>query len=189
MLGHSSIWFYSYKYLGESINPSAPNAQVFYPANMILLEYALDHTHTIVKTGKQGGKVVIWDIDGPGFHTIDEFSAEELRKHMDLCFTGYFLAAKHTLPHLRKTIGSIVNGGKTAGTHGQRFATAYCGFQAAVSGFTRALALEEALKGVRVNAVISGTINSPLLHTFATKTEQLKEYEDFAVRTGMRMKH
>ncbi|XP_052783226.1 17-beta-hydroxysteroid dehydrogenase 14-like [Mya arenaria] len=88
----------------------------------------------------------------PPNHTIDEYSADEMRKLMDLNFVAYFLAAKYTLPFLRKTKGTIVNIASTAGTYGARLATAYCASKAAISGFTRALALDEALNGVRVNA-------------------------------------
>ncbi|XP_052783227.1 17-beta-hydroxysteroid dehydrogenase 14-like [Mya arenaria] len=116
----------------------------------------------------------------PPFHTIDDYSADEMRKLMDLNFIAYFLAAKYTLPHLRKTKGAIVNIASTASTHGQRQATAYCASKAAISGFTRALALEEALNKVRVNAVIPGATNTPLLHTFVTNADDLKEYEDMS---------
>ncbi|WAR28673.1 UCPA-like protein [Mya arenaria] len=107
-----------------------------------MLRYTYKYTYT---WGEHGGKVVIWDIDDPPFHTIDDYSADEMRKLMDLNFIAYFLAAK-----------------------------------AAISGFTRALALEEALNKVRVNAVIPGATNTPLLHTFVTNADDLKEYEDMS---------
>jgi NAD(P)-dependent dehydrogenase (short-subunit alcohol dehydrogenase family) len=59
--------------------------------------------------------------------------------------------------------GRIVNIASTAGLKGYAYVTAYCAAKHAVIGFTRALALETARKGVTVNAVCPGYTETPLL--------------------------
>ncbi|XP_052783225.1 17-beta-hydroxysteroid dehydrogenase 14-like [Mya arenaria] len=114
----------------------------------------------IVKVFREhGGNVVIWDIDDPPLHAIDDYSADEMRKLMDLNFIGYFLAAKYTLPHLRKTKGAIVNISSITSTHGQRLATAYCATK---------------------QWVLPGATNTALMNAFITSDEARQEFEDMS---------
>ena len=66
-----------------------------------------------------------------------------------------------------------------AGVHGNYFCAAYCASKGAVVLFTRALALETAAFGVRVNAIAPGDILTPLteaqLGTGEKREESLQE--------------
>ena len=97
----------------------------------------------------------------PDHHPIDDFSVEEFEELLKLNLVSCFAAAKFALPHLRRTKGSIINMGSLVGTIGQQEATTYVATKAAISGLTKALAIDEAKHGVRVNAVLPGNINSP----------------------------
>jgi len=73
-----------------------------------------------------------------------------------------FTASKFALPHLRQTRGNIINMASLVATIGQRHATTYVATKGAVTAFTKALAVDEAPHGVRVNSVSPGNILTPL---------------------------
>jgi NAD(P)-dependent dehydrogenase (short-subunit alcohol dehydrogenase family) len=74
----------------------------------------------------------------------------------------YFLSAA-AIPHLERTSGSIVNLSSDAGLQGNAGAAVYCASKGGVSNLTRALALELAPRGVRVNAVCPADVETPML--------------------------
>jgi Dehydrogenases with different specificities (related to short-chain alcohol dehydrogenases) len=69
--------------------------------------------------------------------------------------------------------GSIVNVASTSGIAGMPNAIGYVASKHAVVGITRALAVEWAPGGVRVNAVAPGTTKTPLTATFRTEEPEL----------------
>ena len=103
-------------------------------------------------------------INNAGFHPpqqrIDTFDEVDLDEVWRANFVSQFVACKHALPHLRKTRGNITNMGSLVAQIGQEGATTYCATKGAISAFTKALAIEEAQHGVRVNAVLPGNILS-----------------------------
>jgi meso-butanediol dehydrogenase/(S,S)-butanediol dehydrogenase/diacetyl reductase len=76
--------------------------------------------------------------------------------------TGVFLGCKAAIPHLEATRGCIVNVASISGLGGDYLMTAYNASKGAVVNFTRALAMECAEMGIRVNAVCPGVIETPL---------------------------
>lgn len=74
----------------------------------------------------------------------------------------YFLTAA-AIPALKKSEGLIVNLSSDAGIQGNQGAALYCASKGAVTLFTKALALELAPDGVRVNAVCPGDVMTPML--------------------------
>jgi NAD(P)-dependent dehydrogenase (short-subunit alcohol dehydrogenase family) len=73
-----------------------------------------------------------------------------------------FALCKLTLPHLRKVRGNIINISSWVGAFGQSKATTYAATKGATTAFTKALAIDEAAHGVRVNSVSPGNIWTPL---------------------------
>ena len=80
--------------------------------------------------------------------------------------TGTFLMAQAVLPHMLEGGGSIVNIASNAGLMGQAYSAAYCASKGGVIQLTRALADEYLGRGVRVNAVAPGGIQTPLQKAF-----------------------
>ena len=96
-----------------------------------------------------------------------EESAEELSEAsyaeiMDTNVKGTMFMVRAALPFLRETKGNIVNVASDAGLHGNYLCSLYCASKGAVILYTRALAIETASFGVRVNAIAPGDILTPL---------------------------
>jgi NAD(P)-dependent dehydrogenase (short-subunit alcohol dehydrogenase family) len=98
----------------------------------------------------------------PPYKPIDDFSIDEFRALIDLNVIGVFAACKFALPHLRKTRGNIINIASLVAVIGQLHATTYVATKGAVTAFTKALAIDEAAHGVRVNSISPGNIFTPL---------------------------
>jgi len=94
----------------------------------------------------------------PRFRPIDEYSIEEFEKTLRVNLVGYFVACKFALPHLRRSQGNVINMGSLTSVLGHHLATIYCATKGGISAFTKALAVDEAKNGVRVNAVLPGNI-------------------------------
>jgi len=89
-------------------------------------------------------------------------SLEVWERVMSVNATGTFLCCKHVIPHLRERGGgAIVNVASIAGLVGMRRRAAYCASKGAVVALTRAVALDHATEGIRVNAVCPGTVDTP----------------------------
>jgi NAD(P)-dependent dehydrogenase (short-subunit alcohol dehydrogenase family) len=79
-----------------------------------------------------------------------------------------FLMCREALPHLERTRGNIVNAASTSSHFGHPFLTGYAASKGAVSAFTQSLAWEYLKRGVRVNAVAPGGIETPLAKSVQT---------------------
>ena len=98
----------------------------------------------------------------PPTQSIDAFSIEDFDALVRLNLRSVFVACRAALPALRVAGGSIVNVGSAVGLYGQEGAVTYCATKAAISGMAKALAIDEAPHGVRVNTICPGTILTPL---------------------------
>ena len=98
----------------------------------------------------------------PPHRPIDEFSCHEFRDLFELNVMSLFAACRRALPHLRRTRGNIINMSSLVGAMGQLHATTYVATKGAITAFTKALAIDEAAHGVRVNSVSPGNIYTPL---------------------------
>ena len=105
-------------------------------------------------------------INNAGWHPphkpIDDFSIQEFRDLLELNLVSIFTASKFALPYLRQTKGNIINMASLVAVIGQRHATTYVATKGAITAFTKALAVDEAPNGVRVNSVSPGNIYTPL---------------------------
>jgi NAD(P)-dependent dehydrogenase (short-subunit alcohol dehydrogenase family) len=76
--------------------------------------------------------------------------------------TPFFLA-RAALPHLRASRGAIVNVASNWGLHGGPQAVAYCASKGGLVLLTKALAVDHAAEGIRINAVCPGDVATPML--------------------------
>jgi meso-butanediol dehydrogenase / (S,S)-butanediol dehydrogenase / diacetyl reductase len=76
---------------------------------------------------------------------------------------SFFMSRAAIEPMRRQGGGAIVNFGSIWGTVGGRGHAAYCAAKGAVHQLTKALALDHAGDGIRVNAVCPGEVDTPML--------------------------
>jgi len=110
-------------------------------------------------------------INNAGWHppavTIEDTTLEDFEGLIRLNLTSTFLICKYAMPYLRKTRGAIVNMSSEVALIGQASAPAYVTTKAGQIGLTRALALDMAPSGVRLNAVCPAGVMTPLMEEWA----------------------
>lgn len=96
-----------------------------------------------------------------------DLELETWQKCIDVNLTGMFLTCKHGLRALQRNgSGSVVITASPTGTHGcAPTFTAYSASKAGTFGLMRILAVDYVRSNIRVNAVLPGTTNSPLVMT------------------------
>lgn len=94
-----------------------------------------------------------------GANSLDHEADDALWHHIIATnLTGTYLTSKSALPLLHDGSGRIVNIASVLGLRGVPDQTAYCAAKHGVVGFTRALALALAPRGITVNAVCPGWV-------------------------------
>jgi len=105
---------------------------------------------------------------------VKRVTLEEWNRVMGINVTGTFLCTRAFLPGmLDHSWGRIVNVASVAGLRGSKYIAAYCASKHAQIGFTRALAAEVADKGITVNAICPGYVDTPMTdHSVVQITEK-----------------
>jgi NAD(P)-dependent dehydrogenase (short-subunit alcohol dehydrogenase family) len=95
----------------------------------------------------------------------EELTLADWRAAVAINLDTVFLGAKATLAHLVETRGSMVNVSSTGSIRWTGYPySGYAAAKAAVNQLTRSLALQYADRGVRVNAILPGLIDTPLVY-------------------------
>jgi len=103
---------------------------------------------------------------GSAFGPLHEQTEAAFRADVDLNLTSVFLSMRHEIPALlARGGGAIVNNSSQLGMVGIAGAGPYVAAKHAVIGLTRAAALELAQSGVRVNALVSAGVDTPMFRT------------------------
>lgn len=80
---------------------------------------------------------------------------------------GVWLGLKYGIPAIiRSGGGCIVNTASTLGWIGMKYSTTYSGSKHAVIGLTKSASIEYGMRGVRINAVCPGGIETPITEAF-----------------------
>jgi NAD(P)-dependent dehydrogenase (short-subunit alcohol dehydrogenase family) len=101
-----------------------------------------------------------------GFSHTTEQTLAGWDKIISVNLTGTFLMCRAVLPAMLEHGGAIVNTVSTAGIIGQPYSAAYCASKGGVKMLTKALAVEYMARGVRVNGVAPGGVDTPIIHNF-----------------------
>lgn len=101
---------------------------------------------------------VIHRADATG--TSDDDWARVMAVNVD----GTFFMSRAAIPVMRERGGGvIVNVSSTCGLVGAERLAAYCAAKGAVTNLTRAMALDHARDGIRINAICPGAVDTPML--------------------------
>lgn len=102
-----------------------------------------------------------------------EVSAEGWAETLETNLTSAFYAAKHQVPAmLARGAGSLIFTSTFVGyTNGMPGVAAYAASKAGLIGLVRTLAVELGARGVRVNALLPGGVDTPLGRVFAHTPE------------------
>lgn len=82
---------------------------------------------------------------------------------------GVFLAVHNAIAEIRKNAGTVTLISSVQGVATQDNVVGYTMTKGALNAMTRAMAVDEARHGVRVNAVLPGSIDTPMLRTSAAE--------------------
>ncbi|MCL6528248.1 MAG: SDR family oxidoreductase [Thermaceae bacterium] len=99
----------------------------------------------------------------------EDTSDEAWNRIMGVNLNGTFFMCRAAIRAMKPRGGAIVNFGSIWGDLGAVGVAAYCASKGAVHNLTRALALEHATEGIRVNAVCPGEVNTPMLRSERTE--------------------
>ena len=95
-------------------------------------------------------------------------------EHLKVNLTGAFLCSLKVLPGMiSRGKGRIINVSSICGLKGFSHMAAYCASKHGLIGFTRSLSSEVGDKGVTVNAVCPGWVDTPLTHMAAQNIAEI----------------
>jgi len=104
------------------------------------------------------------------YGTVETMSEAEWDRTLAINLKGTYLTAHHAIPHMRKRGGgAIVNIASVQGIACQTNVAAYVASKGGLLALTRAMALDHAKDGIRVNAVCPGSIDTPMLRFAASE--------------------
>jgi NAD(P)-dependent dehydrogenase (short-subunit alcohol dehydrogenase family) len=120
-------------------------------------------------------------------HKTDD---ELWQRHLAINLTGSFYCIRAALPHmLERSWGRIINIASVAGKTGAPYIAAYSASKHGLIGLTRSVAMEVATKGITVNAICPGYVDTDMTNR-AIKNIQSKtgrpaaEAEELLKRTN-----
>ena len=109
-------------------------------------------------------------VNNAGIHfarAIDRYTDEEWQRIFSVNVNGAFYVTRAALPALRKSRGVIVMVSSMTALVGQDQGAAYVASKGALVSMTKALALELAADGIRVNCVCPAGVDTPLMRSWA----------------------
>jgi NAD(P)-dependent dehydrogenase (short-subunit alcohol dehydrogenase family) len=166
--------------LGQTLDELAGEDHAVYATDLTDAEQAADLIQSIAK---QHGV-----IDGV-FHAAGTTLTLPAKLHKNHHLADVFGASMHGAFGIARAAskkgvlsdgGSLVFMSSVAATRGRAGITAYCAAKAAVDGLARALSAELAGRGIRVNTIRAGGVNTPMLAAVAGNMSEAgrKEYAD-----------
>jgi len=116
---------------------------------------------------------------------IVDDTPEAFRRTLDVNLVGAFLGIKHAAPSMERAGGgSVVNISSISGLGGFAGGGAYAASKWALRGLTRVAAADLAPAGIRVNAILPGVIDTEMVHSSGTTSQELLERNSSRILLG-----
>jgi NAD(P)-dependent dehydrogenase (short-subunit alcohol dehydrogenase family) len=110
--------------------------------------------------------------------SLEDMTERDWDWQMAVNVKSMFLCCQQGVPSMQAAGGSIINIASVLGILAAPLHTAYCASKGAVIQFTKALGLDLAPRGIRVNAVLPGPIDTPMYRaTMATYPDPVNAHE------------
>ncbi len=107
------------------------------------------------------------------YKKIEDMTIDETTYLLDLNFKSAYILSSLVIPSMKKNKwGRIINIGSISGMVGEANATLYSATKSALSGFTKALALEVAADNITVNQINPGWVDTPLANVLDENERQ-----------------
>ncbi len=104
----------------------------------------------------------------PVSEAVADMPEEHWQKTIDINLTGCFLCSKYALREMLKHgSGVIINISSVMGIMAREDRGAYMASKAGLIGLTKSMALDYGPRGIRVNVICPGTIDTPRTRTFS----------------------
>ena len=111
-----------------------------------------------------------------GVGSLHETSEELWDRVMAVNVRGVFLVSKFVVPHmLERRAGSIINMSSTIADIGLAQRASYAASKGAILALTRAMQVDYAPFGIRVNALLPGTIHTPFVEKYLRESYPNRE--------------
>ena len=95
---------------------------------------------------------------------VEDFPVEKWDLLNDVILKGTFLMTKHSLPSMKaQKFGRFINIVSAHGRIPDAYKSAYCAAKAGQTGFTKVVALENALEGITCNTIEPGPVRTELI--------------------------
>ena len=118
-----------------------------------------------------------------GVGTLHETSLELWDRVMAVNVRGVFLVSKFVVPHMiERRAGSIINMSSTIAEIGLAQRASYAASKGAILALTRAMQVDYAPSGIRVNALLPGTIHTPFVEKYLRESYPDREEGLRAIR-------
>ncbi|MFF7468635.1 3-oxoacyl-ACP reductase FabG [Streptomyces sp. NPDC008092] len=122
-----------------------------------------------------------------GFTRFGDLPFADWQRVVDINLNGVFHCVQSALPDMWEgRWGRIVNISSSSTHSGQPFMAHYVAAKSAVNGLTKSLALELGPRGITVNAVPPGFVDTPMLRTAEREQRLGGTVEDHIARTPVR---
>jgi NAD(P)-dependent dehydrogenase (short-subunit alcohol dehydrogenase family) len=133
-----------------------------------------------------GGLDVLANVAGVNwFSKVEDITLELWNRHLAVNLTGPMLVTQAALPHLRASTGNIVTVGSISGLQGQPYNSSYCASKAGLIMFMKALAVELAADGIRVNLVCPGGVDTAMTTNALSNIKGEIDFSHFTKMMGV----